>query len=128
MRLVALMFQASESDNQTLCADFTVIDDIIYEANETFTVSLYIDESTTGVSVHIPSATVTIIDDDEATLRFGAPSYEVEEGEGPAQVCIELTGRTETQVECFISTQPATAQQGQPNVTMQIDYFCVIKP
>lgn len=103
------MFQASDSDNQTLCVDFTVFDDLIYEANEMFSVSLSIAEGTTGVGVHIPSATMTIIDDDSLTVGFDAPSYNAREEEARSQVCLKMTGRSETTVDCFVSAEPATA-------------------
>ncbi len=106
------MFQGSESDNQTLCTDITVFDDLIYEASESFTVSLTIAEGTTGVGVHIPSATITIVDDDYLTVRFEASSYNAREEEEHVQVCLKLTGRSETMVDCLVSTEPDTAQQG----------------
>ncbi len=105
------MFQASDRDNQTLCTDFTVYDDLIYEQNETFTVTLNIAEGTTGVGVHIPSATVTIIDDDALVVRFDSLAYNTREEER-ARVCLRMTGRSEARVECLVSAEPGSATQG----------------
>lgn len=108
-----ITFQASQDDNQTLCSDFNLINDTIYEPTERFAIILAVENGTSGVSIHIPRATVDILDNDEVSVGFEASSYETNEGAGHVEVCLVMNGITETEVECTITTQPATATLGE---------------
>ena len=70
------------------------------------------------MSIHIPMAIVDILDNDGVSVGFEASSYSVSEGAGHVEVCLVMDGRTETEVECTITTQPGTASLGETCSTL----------
>ncbi len=57
-------FTATVTDTTDKCIDITTREDIIFEANEMFTVSLSVLSPTTGVTIQSSQTTVIIVDDD----------------------------------------------------------------
>lgn len=97
-----------ESQHDTKCVNVTILDDTIYEAVETFMISISVAHQ--AVSMHIENATVSIHDNDHVTIGFNQDTYTVVEGEGPASLCVDLIGQTERNVPIVVQTTPLTAQ------------------
>jgi len=69
--------------NRRRCGTASITDDTVPESTENFALTLTVDESRSNFDVGLSpgTATVTIEDDDDVTLRFGASSYTVREGD-----------------------------------------------
>ena len=76
------------SDGNTKCVDVTIRDDAVVERDETFTLALTSNDTAVDIVSH--SATVVIIDNDQAVVRFVHNSYTALEGVGQIEVGIQL--------------------------------------
>ncbi|KAF7223631.1 FRAS1-related extracellular matrix protein 3 isoform X2 [Nothobranchius furzeri] len=113
-----------------------IIDDSLYEEDESFNVSLSMPMGG-QVGPHFPSAKVTILadSDDEPSLYFGEPEYVVDESSGYVEVKVWRTGtdlsKTATVTVRSRKSDPVSAEAGldyvgisrnldfAPGVTMQ---------
>ena len=68
--------------------DISILDDVIVEMNETFTV--FLNSSNAAVDIAQNSATVTIIDDDTVSIGWNSSSYVFEEDSRSARVCATI--------------------------------------
>lgn len=76
------------SGGNTRCIDITIRDDTAVERDETFTLAL--NSNDTAVRIISDSATVKIIDNDQAVVGFMHNSYTALEGVGHLEVGIQL--------------------------------------
>jgi hypothetical protein len=76
------------SDGNTRCIDITIRDDTAVETDETFTLTLNSNDSAVHITSH--SATVTIVDNDQAIIGFVHNSYTILEEVGQFEVEIQL--------------------------------------
>ena len=88
------------------CIEVGIADDKYVESNESFLVSL--NSSDIAVSLSLP-VTVTIINDDHATIAFQQSQYRVHESSGQLDLVIELTGFIEKNVSLTVESQERTA-------------------
>jgi hypothetical protein len=90
-----------------------MIDDSIYEGNETFTASL---SGASGASLGSPTATtVTIIDNEtppRGTLQFASSTYSVNENGGSVQIYVSRTGGSYGAASVSYGTANGTATAG----------------
>jgi subtilisin family serine protease len=87
-----------------------IANDTAIEANET--VSLALSDPSTGSALASPSAaTLTIVDDDRA-IAFDSSSFQVQEGEGSAEIAIVRTGLTSGTDSVSFATSNGTAKAG----------------
>lgn len=91
-----LTFTSSESDEQEICTDASIVDDSIFEYDESFEIVLVVDHS--AVSVHIGETMVTILDDDHVTLSLAASQTTLPESMEEWEMCVQLAGQTERDV------------------------------
>lgn len=73
-----------------MCRNVSVIDDLLLERNETFTLVLLSND--TAVHISHQTATVVIIDDDQVTFGFSHNTYTASEGKGQLEISIQLLG------------------------------------
>ena len=92
--------QFEPSDGNTHCVDIAIIDDSLVERNETFTLALISNDS--AVSLTSQSATVVIIDNDQAMFGFVHNTYTVNEGGGQGEIAIQLLGGQSLEREIFV--------------------------
>jgi hypothetical protein len=103
------------ADGDTASKSFTVpmIDDSVYEGNETFTASL---SGASGASLGSPTATtVTIIDNEtppHGTLQFASSTYSVNENGGSVQIYMSRTGGSYGAASVNFATANGTATTG----------------
>ena len=95
-------------NEQKVCHNLTLFDDSLLENQESLTITMEVSHP--GVSIHINRATVIIMDDDEVTLSLRSSASVVSEDVGQVRVCVDLEGSTEKTIEYSIVTQPGTAQ------------------
>lgn len=81
---------------QEICIDASIVDDSIFENDESFKILLLVDHS--AVSVHIGETMVTILDDDHVTLTLAASQTTLPEDIGEWELCVVLAGQTERDV------------------------------
>ena len=91
-----LTFNMADSMVQEMCVNVSLVDDSIFEDDESFVVSLHVEHS--AVSIHIQETTVTIEDNDQVTVSFLANETSIPESIGVWQLCVQLTGQTERSV------------------------------
>lgn len=105
---------SSQSQLQTSCVFYQIVDDDILEAVESF----YVTISTTAPRVDITSseALVSIVDNDGVYMSLVSDHVVVDEasaaGSSGASVnmCVQMTGIIQTDVRISLSTLDATAQ------------------
>ncbi|XP_028394545.1 uncharacterized protein LOC114518753 [Dendronephthya gigantea] len=87
-----------------------LVDNLRVEGDEQFFVSL----STTDPDVNIVNspATVTIVDDDVATVKFQSSTYEVSEGGNEITVKLDITGVRDVNLTARLNTGNAGATAG----------------
>ena len=108
-----LTFAPSEADVQTQQVAVGIIDDIIDEPDESFTVHLR--DLVYGRFVDgrdVAAATVNIIDDDEPSVSIADVNVAVDEGDRSATLTIALTGGSSTPVSVGYYTVDGTAVAG----------------
>ena len=94
--------------NRVECLDITIVDDVIVEMNETF--SVFLNASNTAVDIAQNSATVTIIDDDTVSIGWNSSSYVFEEDSHSARVrAIIIDGEIARAVTVLFRTVDDTA-------------------
>ena len=81
---------------QEACIDALVVDDTIFENDESFKIVLVVEHS--AVSIHIGEMLVTIMDDDHVTLSLTTSQATLPEDVGNWEVCVELADHTERDV------------------------------
>ena len=94
------------------CAEIPLLDDSIFEDDESFVASLLgIGPEVIVVNGNVP---VTLQDNDAATVQFVQPSYSTSEVGGSVTICAALSAATQIQrtVEATLATQPGTATGG----------------
>lgn len=91
-----LTFNPAQAEMQELCAEVSVLDDQVFEEDESFLVSLQVDHS--GVSKDIQQTTVTVLDNDLVTIGLTTNQTSVPESVGVVSLCVRLTGLTERNV------------------------------
>ncbi|XP_028399458.1 uncharacterized protein LOC114522881 [Dendronephthya gigantea] len=104
-----VVFQQGSSNYTTKQISVSIIDDSRTESTESFSVEL---SAVTGgglVPVNPSSATVNIVDDDNAILMFAPDSYTIVEGSGTVSVIIVRIGAIERDVSAFLTLQSGTA-------------------
>ena len=93
--------------------DIEIIDDEIQETNETFTIAL---TSVEHAGIGIGTSTVTIVDDDEASLSIN--DVRAKESSGEAIFTVSLSNPSSTQITVNYSTENGTALAGQDYTTV----------
>jgi len=95
--------------------DIPIVDDIVYEGNESFTVGLSNagGGATLGVQV---TTTVTITENDTppsaGTLQFSGPDFGVAENAGPAVITVSRTGGSDGAVAVDYASSDGSASAG----------------
>jgi len=105
-----LIFPDSDATPDTATFNVAITNDIAYEGDETFTVSL--SNATGGAKLGTPSsATVTITDDDAApgTLQLSAATYSVAENGGTLTVTVNRVGDSAGVASVNYATADGTA-------------------
>eukprot|EP00731_Ephydatia_muelleri_P008676 Em0004g1014a len=104
-----ISFVSGNRQNDTSCFNITIIDDMITENTNYFTI--YITSNDTGLKLTTPiSATVSITDSNYITVRFTSPTITANESSGFAIVCVEImTGYLERNASIYLSTVDVTA-------------------
>ena len=98
----------AETNEQLICVNFSLIDDSIFEDNETFLVSMRVHHS--AVSIHIRETTITILDDDHVTLAFTISEDTVAENVGVYDVCVQLSGPTAKVIPYQLEIRPVDGE------------------
>ena len=112
-----LNFAGTANETQTFMVPITI--DAIAEGDETFTVSLS-GSSRDAVSTPGPDATVTIVDDDIATVTLGA-SRSVDEGIGTVTLAATLDVAVQGGVTVTVRTVAQIAGAGTASVGTDVD-------
>ena len=112
-----LNFTGTANETQTFMVPITI--DAIAEGDETFTVSLS-GSSRDAVSTPGPDATVTIVDDDIATVTLGA-SRSVDEGIGTVTLAATLDVAVQGGVTVTVRTVAQIAGAGTASVGTDVD-------
>ncbi len=99
-------------DEDEKCAEITVVNDGAIESGET--VAFALSNPSVGTSVGTPSAgTLTIVDNDTATISLSAASYSADEGAGGIFVTINRAGATTgNTVSVDLATADGSARAG----------------
>ena len=106
----------SDGDSQTKIIVVRLLDDLLEENDETFSVLL--SNPTGGATITAPStATVTIVDDDDLNLqpgqiRFVSTQFAVSESQGQRTIAVERTGGTDGPVTVNYATSDGSAVAG----------------
>jgi hypothetical protein len=103
----------------SLDVSIPLLDDQVYEPDETFTVTL---SSPTGAVLTAPTtATVTITDNDTATLALSADSYSIAENGGSLGVQVDRSGASGSSFSVHVATLDGTAKAGQDYTAVSQD-------
>ena len=108
-----LSWASGDSASKTFTV--TILDDSVYEGNETFNVTL--SAPTGGATIGTPNpATVTITDNETppvaGSLQFSAATYSVNENGGTATITVTRTGGSNGAVGVTYATSNGTATAG----------------
>jgi hypothetical protein len=99
-----LTFSMADSMVQEMCVNVSVVDDSIFEGDESFSVLLRIVHA--AVSIHINQSMVTIVDNDHVTLSLEASGATVPENAGVWEACVLLSGSSERNIGYNITVNP----------------------
>ncbi|MFW6063011.1 MAG: Calx-beta domain-containing protein [Chloroflexota bacterium] len=102
-----LVWEPNDSSPQTI--EVSIVDDDLNEDDETFRVDLSRPQNAV---IDTSSATVTIVDDDD-TPTLVASSVTVDEGDGEAEVVVQLDGASSREVTVNYATSDGSATEGQ---------------
>lgn len=102
-----LAIPLSESDGNRLCINVTIIDDLLLENDETFT--LLLTSADSAVSVELNMTTVTILDDDSVTLALQPMEFTITESSQQIQITVILRGSLESEVSLMLESEDGTA-------------------
>lgn len=94
-------------DGDRKCIDVVIINDDVVENNESFL--LILNSTDVSVSLHLPTISVTIIDDDIAMIGFQQTQYTVSESIGQLNLVIELAGYVERSISVIVESRDWTA-------------------
>lgn len=97
----------SESDVDRLCINVTIIDDLLLENDESFT--LLLTSADSAASVTRNTTTVTILDDDLVTLTLQPMQLTVTESSEQVQIMVLLRGSLEREVSLRLESEDGTA-------------------
>ena len=92
------------ANSMTAALNLQVAGDTLVEEDETLEVSGSLEDS-----LSVTSATLTITDDDSATIAFNATNVTVDEGDRMATLMVTLTGEVQDGFEVTLSTTDGTA-------------------
>ena len=100
-------------DHQTLCVQYSLLDDEVLEAVEKFSVT--ISTTVSRVDVDRSIATVSLVDNDGVYVSLVESEVIVEEdgeeGEGgEVEMCVRMTGIIETEVNILLFTEAGSAE------------------
>ena len=122
-----VQFQFADGDADPITVVLNAIDDNLPENDEDFTLNL--TNPTGGLTLGNPAtATVTIIDDDQAagSLQLSAAQYNVAEPNGTVTVNVTRTGGTDGMVAVTLNTVPlpgeATPEDDYTPTTTQVTF------
>ena len=103
------LFQPSVEPRQTECVEVFLVNDDILEDVETF--HLEISTAVPRVDVSLSTAVVIMMDDDDVYVSLVSSEYSVEEEaeRREVEVCVQLTGVIEREVEVTLFTEEDTA-------------------
>ena len=102
-----LIVPFSQSDGDRLCINVTIIDDLILEHDESFTLLLTSTDS--AVSVKLNVTTMTILDDDAVTLALQPMQLTVTESSQQVEITVVLRGSLEREVTLMLESDDETA-------------------
>ncbi len=91
-----LTFSPELAIEQEICFNVTVMDDSIFEDDESFLLLLRVEHA--AVSIHIHRTNISILDDDYVTLTMATNETVQVESAGGYDVCVELSGPIEKTV------------------------------
>ncbi|CAB4009565.1 partial, partial [Paramuricea clavata] len=103
------IFNAGDTDGATKQISVSIIDDSRTEATESFTVTLSAVNGGGLVPTTSSTATVNIVDNDNAIIRFSPDSYTVLESQGSVSLSVVRIGVIERPVSVFVTLQAGTA-------------------
>ena len=96
-----------ESVDHRLCVNVTIVDDLLLEDDESFT--LLLTSADRAVSMTLNSTTVTILDNDAVTLVLHPSHLAINESSEQVQVTIQLIGGLEREVSFILESADGTA-------------------
>ena len=106
----SIVFKPSNNANQTLCTNFTYLNDEVVEDTEQFFVNLTA-MTQDKIDIVTNRAKVLITDSDRVSVDFENPSYSVTEGsDASVDVCVLLGARVEKKITVQFSSAADTAQ------------------
>ena len=113
------VFLPSQLPQQTQCIDYEIVDDDFLEGVETFFVE--ISTSVPRVMVGRSVSTVSLVDDDGVYVSLVQRELSVMENDaagggtaGQFELCVQMTGIIQTEVEIRLFTEAGTAQGKTP--------------
>ncbi|XP_065900323.1 adhesion G-protein coupled receptor V1-like [Dysidea avara] len=93
--------------------DVTINDDIVFEENEEFLLTIDQCSSLNGVIIGSPNVTVvTILDNDAPIINFNQSAYNVDEDDGPAQPVLVLSNPSSTDITISVFSTDGSATGG----------------
>ena len=117
------VFLPSQLPQQTQCIDYEIVDDDVLEGVETFFVE--ISTSVPRVMVGRSVSTVSLVDDDGVYVTLVQRELTVVENDaagggtaGQFELCVQMTGIIQTEVEIRLFTEAGTAQGKTPTHTL----------
>ena len=116
-----ITFPALSAVGATSTASVTVLDDSLYEGNETIILSLG-SPTGNGVALGSPNEmTITVVDDDVVEVHYDTASSSVAENAGPAQITVSLTAISGVQLAIDLAVPLTDAATGTA-LSAGIDY------
>ena len=112
--------------NTNLSVPVTIVDDVMVEGNETFSVSI---SGNSQVSIQpISEAVVEIVDDDSEppsiSVTFSEESYSVVEGDGSVHVTVQLSRTTDIPLSLSFFTTAGSARGKAAVLHISDSHYC----